>query len=442
MSPSSHSTNPVTNSVRPWRIGCGRLHSEGIVPVSGLAPEPVGFVPVSTESVSPPVVSTPVVVFQKETPGLPADGAGDYPLPHRMSADVSLLVFYLALALGVSFACSIFEAVLLSITPGYVAALHKEGSAAAERITKLKQSVDRPLAAILSLNTVAHTVGAAGVGAQSAKVFANLPMGIISGVLTVLILFVSEIVPKSLGATYWKKLAPAVAATLVPITFVMTITGFVPVSAWITRKLGGGKHGVEPSREEISAIAERGARRGLFAGSEGRVLGNLFQLAELRATDVMTPRTVISAFPETETVGALIEHDEAIRFSRIPIHQGTLDKVTGYVLRSDVLLRAARDERDTPLSDLRRELRTVPDEQPLSELLERLLAQQTHMALVIDDHGTTTGLVTLEDVVETLFGTEIIDEVDSVADLRELARKQWHQRAQRLGVLDGAASDG
>src|SRR5690606_14150539 len=177
--------------------------------------------------------------------------------------DITLLVFYLALALGVSFACSIFEAVLLSITPGYVAALEKEGNAAAERITKLKLSVDRPLSAILSLNTVAHTVGAAGVGAQSAKVFANVPTGIISGDLTVLILFVSEIIPKSLGATYWKKLAPTVAAILAPVTFVMTITGFVPVSSWLARKLGGGKHGTEPSAAEISAIAERAARQGL-----------------------------------------------------------------------------------------------------------------------------------------------------------------------------------
>jgi CBS domain containing-hemolysin-like protein len=356
-----------------------------------------------------------------------------------MSADVSLLVFYLALALGVSFACSIFEAVLLSITPGYVAALEKGGSAAAERITKLKASIDRPLAAILSLNTVAHTVGAAGVGAQSAKVFENVPMGIISGVLTVLILFVSEIVPKSLGATYWKKLAPAVAATLVPVTLVMTYTGFVPISNWITRKLGGGKHGAEPSREEISAIAERGAQRGVFEGSEGRVLGNLFRLGEVRATDVMTPRTVIFALPETETVGALIERDDAFRFSRIPIYQGDLDQVTGYVVRSDILLAAARDQLATPLSELRREIKTVGDELPLSELLERLLEQQTHMALVIDDHGTTTGLVTLEDVVETLFGTEIVDEADNVADLRELARKKWQERATRLGVLDDAA---
>lgn len=359
-----------------------------------------------------------------------------------MSADITLLVFYLALALGVSFACSIFEAVLLSITPGYVAALEKEGSAAAERITKLKQSVDRPLAAILSLNTVAHTVGAAGVGAQSAKVFANVPMGIISGVLTVLILFVSEIIPKSVGATYWKKLAPTVAAILGPVTFFMTITGFVPVSSWLARKLGGGSHGAEPSAEEISAIAERGARQGLFGGSEGRVLNNLFRLAEVRAYDVMTPRTVIFAARESDTVGQLLARVEELSVSRIPIHQGTLDQVTGYVLRSDVLLRAARDQHDTPLTELRRELKTVSDELPLSELLEQLLEQQAHMALVIDDNGTTTGLVALEDVVETLFGTEIVDEADSVADMRDLARKKWRERAQRLGMLDASADEG
>jgi len=352
-----------------------------------------------------------------------------------MNADVGLLIFYLVLALGVSFACSIFEAVLLSITPGYLAALEKEGAPAAERIAKLKHNINKPLASILSLNTVAHTVGAAGVGAQSAKVFHSIPIAITSGVLTILILFVSEIVPKSLGAIHWKRLAPTVAALLVPITFVMTVTGFVPVSSWITRKLGGGGHASVPSREEISAIAERGARDGLFAGSEGRVLNNLFRLAEVRAKDVMTPRTVIFALPETQTVGSLIGRDDAFRFSRIPIHQGTLDQVTGYVVRSDVLLHAARDEPDISLAKLSRELKTVEDTLPLSVLLERLLDQQAHIALVVDIHGTTTGLVTLEDVVETLFGTEIVDEADGVADLRELARRKWEERASRLGVL-------
>lgn len=358
-----------------------------------------------------------------------------------MNADVGLLIFYLVLALGVSFACSIFEAVLLSITPGYLAALEKEGDPAAARISQLKNDVDKPLASILSLNTVAHTVGAAGVGAQSAKVFASLPIAVTSGVLTILILFVSEIVPKSLGAIYWKRLAPTVAALLVPITFVMTWTGFVPVSSWITRKLGGGGHGNNPSREEISAIAERGAREGLFHESEGRVLANLFRLGEVRAKDVMTPRTVIFALEEGRTVGSIIERDDAFRFSRIPIHQGDLDQVTGYVVRSDVLLHAARDELDKPLSDLRRELKTVEDGLSLSVLLERLLDQQTHIALVVDAHGTTTGLVTLEDVVETLFGTEIIDEADNVADLRELARRKWEERAGRLGVLADEPKD-
>lgn len=351
-----------------------------------------------------------------------------------MSTDVALLVFYLCLALGVSFACSIFEAVLLSITPGYVASLEKSGSAAAGRITRLKREIDRPLAAILSLNTIAHTVGAAGVGAQSAKVFASLPIAVTSGVLTVLILFVSEIVPKSLGAMHWKKLAPIVAALLVPLTWLMTVTMFVPVSRWVTSLLGGGGHQTNPSPDEISAIAEQGARAGLFPRGESRVLSNLFRLKELRATDVMTPRTVMFGLPESTQVGEIVGEKTLIRFSRIPIYKTTIDEVTGYILKSDVLLSAARDQSNVPLADLRRELLRIPEDIALSDVLEQLLKEQAHVALVVDTYGGTTGLVTLEDVVETLIGMEIVDEVDAVADMRDLARKQWERRAKKMGL--------
>ncbi len=351
-----------------------------------------------------------------------------------MSTDVALLVFYLCLALGVSFACSIFEAVLLSITPGYVASLEKAGSSAAGRITRLKQEIDRPLASILSLNTIAHTVGAAGVGAQSAKVFESLPIAVTSGVLTILILFVSEIVPKSLGAMHWKKLAPIVAAILGPLTWLMTVTMFVPVSRWVTSLLGGGGHQQTPSPDEISAIAEQGARAGLFPRGESRVLSNLFRLKELRATDVMTPRTVMFGLPESTRVGDVVGDDTPFRFSRIPIFKHTIDEVTGYVLKGDVLLEAARDHLDVPLADLRRELLRIPEDIALSDVLEGLLKQQAHVALVVDTYGGTTGLVTLEDVVETLIGMEIVDEVDAVADMRELARKQWKRRANKMGI--------
>lgn len=352
-----------------------------------------------------------------------------------MSTDVALLVFYLCLALGVSFACSIFEAVLLSITPGYVASLEKSGSAAAGRITQLKREIDRPLASILSLNTIAHTVGAAGVGAQSAKVFGSVPIAVTSGVLTVLILFVSEIVPKSLGAMHWKKLAPAVATLLVPLTWLMTVTLFVPISRWVTSLLGGHGHQSNPSPEEISAIAEQGARAGLFPRGESRVLSNLFRLKELRATDVMTPRTVVFGLPEDKRIGEIVGNDSLqFRFSRIPIFKTKIDEVTGYVLKSDILLEAARDHMDVTLADLRRELQRLPEDIALSDALEQLLQQQAHVALVVDTYGGTSGLVTLEDVVETLIGMEIVDEADAVADMRELARMQWKRRAQKMGL--------
>jgi CBS domain containing-hemolysin-like protein len=352
-----------------------------------------------------------------------------------VSTDVALLVFYLALALGVSFACSIFEAVLLSISPGYIAALEKSGDARAGAIAKLKAEVDAPLASILSLNTIAHTVGAAGVGAQSAKVFHSVPLTAISIVLTILILVVSEIVPKSLGAMYWKKLAPTVAALLGPLTVVMTLTGFVPVARWVTARLGGHGHSTNPSREEISAIAEQGAREGVFPRGESRVLSNLFRLTELRATDVMTPRTVVFALPEDTRVGDLVDRASGFRFSRIPVYRDSIDEVSGYVLRNDVLLRLAQGEGEVRLGQLKRELLAVKESLPLSELLERLLEHQAHLALVVGAYGGTTGLVTLEDVVETLIGMEIVDEVDGVADMRELARRQWERRAEASGLV-------
>jgi CBS domain containing-hemolysin-like protein len=349
-----------------------------------------------------------------------------------MTTDAALLVFYLLLALGVSFACSIFEAVLLSITPGYVAALEKAGAKTALRIKNLKANIDKPLAAILSLNTIAHTVGAAGVGAQSAIVFKDVHVGVISGVLTVLILFVSEIIPKSLGAAQWKKLAPIVAALLVPITFLMTITLLVPISRLITRWLGGS-HGHQPTGEEISAIAEQGAHQGLFEVGESRILKNLFRLKEVKASDIMTPRTVLQALDEDMRIGEFLDH-ETFPFSRIPLYRESVDDIVGYVLKSDLLLKAARDELDVQLSEMRRELSVVEQDLVLSELFERFLEKQAHVALVVDPHGGTAGIVTMEDLVETLMGIEIVDEADAVTDMRELARKQWEKRAERTGI--------
>ncbi len=356
-----------------------------------------------------------------------------------MSDDVLLLIVFVGLALGVSFLCSVLEAVLLSITPSYLAQIEKEGSTAVARLRALKQDIDRPLAAILSLNTIAHTVGAAGAGAQAAKVFGSQWLGVASAVLTLLILILSEIVPKSLGALYWRQLAPAVGALLVPLIWAMY--PLVLVARGITSLLGGGHAPAGVSREEISAMAEEGADRGVFDTGESRVLKNMFRLRELRAADVMTPRTVIFALPETMKVGEVLEQHGTLRFARIPLYTASHDDISGYVLRADLLSRAARDEHDVPLSELRRELQIVPEVMPLSKLFDLLLEGHRHIALVVDEYGGTAGLVSQEDLVETLLGLEIVDEVDSVQDMQDLARRQWRRRARRLGLIDGEEGD-
>jgi CBS domain containing-hemolysin-like protein len=350
-----------------------------------------------------------------------------------VSTDVILLIVFVSLALGVSFLCSVLEAVLLSITPAFVAALEKSGSKTAARITKLKGDLDGSLSAILSLNTIAHTVGAAGAGAQAAKIWDDAAMGIFSGVLTILILVFSEIIPKSLGAAHWKRLAGVVSLIMIPLKYSMV--PFVFLARGLTRFIGGSGHSGMISREEFSAIAEQGAREGVFPEGEGRVLGNLFRLRELSAADIMTPRTVMFALSEEMTVGELLPTVDTIRFSRLPIHEGSMDKITGYVLKGDVLQRAANGELELPLKELRRELKAIPAGIQLSQLLDRLLEEQSHLVLVVDEYGGTAGLVTLEDLVETLVGIEIVDEADAVTDMQDLARRQWKSRAYRMGLI-------
>ena len=262
--------------------------------------------------------------------------------------------------------------------------------------------------------------------------FEDIHVGVISGVLTVLILFISEIIPKSLGAAHWKRLAPTVAALLIPVTMLMTVTLLVPIARLITRWLGG-THGGLPSREEISAIAEQGAREGLFPVGESRILKNLFRLSEVKASDIMTPRTVMLALEEDTPIKDLIDQ-QPFQFSRIPVYSKSVDHVTGYVLKSDILLKAARDEHDVKLSELTRDVVAVQEDVVLSDLFEQLMEAQAHLALVVDAYGGTAGLVTLEDLVETLMGVEIVDEADAVTDMRELARKEWEKRARRSGL--------
>jgi len=354
-------------------------------------------------------------------------------LPPRMG----LLALYVALAIGVSFLCSMMEAVLLSVTPSYVAAMEREGSAVGQRLHQFKENIDRPLAAILSLNTIAHTVGAAGVGAQAAVVFGEAYTGIVAAVLTLLILVLSEIIPKTLGAVYWRTLTPPVVRFLTGT--IIAMWPLVKLSQGLTYLLSQEDDEAAFSREEFTAMAELGEEEGVFEEKESRILRNLFRFNSLRVKDVMTPRTVIFNLPENTTIGDVVEEHDEFRFSRIPVYDDDPDDITGYVLKDEMLLRAAQEEFDITLADMARDILVVHETLPLPDLLERLLDRLEHIALVVDEYGGVAGVVTMEDVVETLLGLEIVDEADSVEDMQALARKQWFRRARELGMVSADA---
>lgn len=346
---------------------------------------------------------------------------------------MTLLILFVALAIGVSFLCSILEAVLLSVTPSYMAVLENDQPTLAARLRHLKEDIDRPLAAILTLNTIAHTVGAAGAGAQAAVVFGDASLGVFSAVLTFLILVLSEIIPKTIGATYWRGLVPIVSRILPPL--ILLLWPLVKMSQMLTKVLSGGKKKNQVSREELSALATVGQREGVVDASESRILQNLLRLNVLTVSDIMTPRTVVYALPQDATVGSLIDDLEAMRFSRIPIYEDTIDQVSGFVLKTEILIKAVKDEESAPISELSRELTHVTANMHLRELFDHLLQFDRHIALVVDEFGGTAGIVTLEDVVETLLGLEIVDEADTIEDLQAQARKQWEERAGRLGLF-------
>lgn len=345
---------------------------------------------------------------------------------------MALLIFYVTLALGISFLCSVMEAVLLSISPSFVAQVETKNLRLGKHLRSLKDDVDRPLAAILSLNTIAHTVGAAGAGAQGAAVFGDAFVGVISAVLTFLILVLSEIIPKTLGAVYWRQLTPWVVRLLVPT--IWTMWPLVWMSQGLTKILARGKKQVLISREELTALADLGAQEGVVHEEESRILKNLFRLGKVQVRDIMTPRTVVFALPADQTVAEVLAAHPEIRFSRLPIFGKNRDDIHGFVLHSDLLIRAAGQQGDVPLSELSRPLETVPSDLSLRQLFERLMNTRAHIALVVDEYGGTAGVVTMEDLLETLIGLEIVDEADVVHDMQELARQKWRERASRLGL--------
>lgn len=341
---------------------------------------------------------------------------------------------YLILALGVSFLCSILEAALLSMPPSFVRQMERGSSGFGKRLGQLKRDIDQSLAAILTLNTVAHTVGAAGVGSQAVAVFGEAYFGIISAILTLLILLLSEIIPKTLGAQHWRKLAKFTTYTCHAI--VLGTYPLVLLSKRLTALLGSSGHeAASVSRDEFIALAHIGKSEGVLAENESRMIRSLIRFRDLKVENIMTPRTVIGSLPESLSCGEAIKLPQATRFTRIPLYSDNKDVINGYILKTDLLQKLADDAPETTLGELKRTIRTVSQFDNLSKLFDELLTSNEHIAIVVDEFGSDRGLVTLEDLIETLIGLEIVDESDTEVDMRELARKRWEERARGIGLL-------
>jgi CBS domain containing-hemolysin-like protein len=345
---------------------------------------------------------------------------------------MTLLLIYILLAVGVSFICSVAEAVLLSVTTAYTSLQEQEGKRSGIYLRKLKDDIDRPLSAILTLNTIAHTAGAAGAGAQATVVWGSSVLGVFSAVLTLLILVFSEIIPKTLGAHYWRQLAPLMAHVLH--WMIVLLYPFVWLAQRITGSLTHGETLKGFSREEFAVMADLGEMEGELGDYESRILKNLLLLRELQVKDVMTPRPVVFSLPQEITVGEFYTKHEHEPFSRVPIYAENQDQVTGFVLRSDLLTAHARGEEARPLIAYRRELPALIPTISLLRAFEQMLTLHAHLMLVVDEYGGVEGLVSLEDIFESLLGLEIVDEADKTTDLRRLAKRFAKRRNRAMGL--------
>ena len=357
---------------------------------------------------------------------------------------MTLLIAFFILSITFSFLCSIWEAVLLSITPSHISVLETENSALGSKTRELKEDIDRPLSAILSLNTIAHTVGAMGVGAQAGKLFGDQSVSlglfpvnyesIIAALMTLAILVLSEIIPKTIGANNWKGLTPF---TIHSVGFLLVaLSPLVWFSQWITRHLKKNKSESVLSRADFRAVAKIGAESGALNESESRIIDNLLKLRSVSVKEIMTPRTVVIAVDETDSVNDFHTNHRDIPFSRIPVYAKTIDQISGVVLRDDILTQLAEDNHTTPLSELKRDISMVEEDLPLPNLFDTLLKHRAHMVIVVDEYGGMQGLVTMEDILEKMLGLQIVDETDVVTDLQRQARKKWKKRAKTVNIVE------
>ena len=355
---------------------------------------------------------------------------------------MSTLIFWAALSIFFSFLCSILEAVLLSVTPTFINLKKEEGKHYAITLESLKTDVDKPLIAILTLNTIAHTVGAMMVGIQAEllpydlEVFGINTVGVVSAIMTLLILIASEIIPKTIGAKYWRALANFASIAITVLIFPLKWTGLLWLLQLTTKLIGGKGHGSVLSREGFMVMTDLAHKEGVFQENESKIIKNLLTFKKVIAKDIMTPRPVMQIENENSRVSDFFEKNLNLRFSRIPVYGNNEDDITGMVLKDEIFREMALDNGHKKLSDLKRHIIIVNRNIPIPKLFDKLVESRNHIALVVDEYGSASGLVTMEDVIETLLGLEIMDESDNVSDLQHLARKSWEERAKKLGIFD------
>jgi CBS domain containing-hemolysin-like protein len=326
------------------------------------------------------------------------------------------------------------EAVLLSTPQSFLIVKQESGNRWATAFIDLKNDIDKPLSAILSLNTVAHTVGAAGVGAQAVKVYGEASFGIASAIMTILILVLTEIIPKTIGAKYWRNLTMITTYTIkgmIIITYPLVV-----VSALITKMISRNRQEQTTSREEIAALTNIGAGEGIFSEKENRIIQNLLKLKNVGVREIMTPRVVVALADENLSLDDFLKNKDYLKYSRIPVYSENEDNVTGYVFRQVVLEKLAENQHNLKLKDIKREIVIVPSAIILFALWEKLLERKEHIALIMDEYGGLDGIVTMEDIIETLLGLEIVDEKDTIPDMQAYARERWETRQAKYNFIE------
>lgn len=350
---------------------------------------------------------------------------------------MGLLLLYAFLSIFFSFLCSILEAAFLSFTPSFIRIKKSEGKSYAKTLAKFKEDVDQPLIAILTINTIAHTVGAILVGVQAEKIYPSGGIvGIVSAIMTIAILVISEIIPKTLGATYWQSLGNFTAQTLRVFIFPLKYTGILWLLRLTTRLIGKSAHMGTMSREEFMAMTDAAEEEGVFEENESTFIKNMLVFRSVQAKDIMTPFSVAVTEDENTTIEDFHRAHKNLKFSRIPVYREKSNNITGFILKDDVLEEMIDERGPEPLKSLKREIQITSLDTPIPKLFETFVEKRTHLAIVVDQYGNTVGLVTMEDIIETLLGLEIMDESDNIADMQVLARKNWEKRARRLGILE------